>query len=215
MKVSQIEKAIVTIEFMLKKKRERVEEMMRRTDLNQSQRIFIGEEEALMRAIEMLLKRYRDDVNKSLGKLPPQALDLEESVLGAIILENKVSEVIGFLKEAHFYEERNKIIFRALVGMSVNGDPIDMRTLAAHLRKSGTIELVGGAYYIAELTSKVSNTTNVQFHSRILIEMAVKRELILLGGTIINDGYADTVDCFELLEASQERFKEISEWTKK
>src|SRR6187402_1218676 len=91
------------------------------------------------------------DISESLGKLPPQALDLEEVVLGALMLEkNALNAVVEFLKPEHFYLETHKEIYTAIVDLFKSTEPVDMRTVVNQLRKQGKIELVGGAYYIAE-----------------------------------------------------------------
>src|SRR5882757_128854 len=119
------------------------------------------------------------DISESLGKLPPQAPDLEEAVLGALMLEkNALTAVVEFLRPDHFYSEQHKEIYTAIIDLFKSSDPVDMRTVVAQLRKNGKLEIVGGAYYIAELTSKVSSAANIEYHARIIIEMAIKRELI-------------------------------------
>jgi replicative DNA helicase len=87
------------------------------------------------------------DISESLGKLPPQALDLEESILGALMLEkNALTAVVEFLRPEHFYSEQHKEIYNAIIDLFKASEPVDMRTVVAQLRKSGKIELVGGAY---------------------------------------------------------------------
>ena len=141
------------------------------------------------------------DISESLGKLPPQALDMEESVLGAILLEkNALVEVASILRPEHFYSDQHKEIYQAILEMFAEGTAIDMRTVVAQLRKNGKLEIVGGAYYIAELTSKVSSGANISFHARYLMEMAMKRDLILLASEMHHDAYEDTTDVFSLLE---------------
>ena len=152
------------------------------------------------------------DISESLGKLPPQALDLEEAVLGALMLEkNALTSVIEFLKAEHFYAEANKEIYTAIVDLFSNTEPVDMRTVVAQLRKNGKLELVGGAYYIAELTSKVSSAANIEYHARIVIEMAIKRELISIASQIHNDAYEDTTDVFQLLDKTEQAIFKISD----
>lgn len=140
-------------------------------------------------------------VTDSLGKLPPQVLDLEEAVLGAVILEkNAILSVADVLKPNHFYDDRHKEIYAAIIDLFKATDPVDMRTVVNQLRKNGKIELVGGPHYIAELTSKVNSAANIDSHCRIIIEMAIKRALILLAGSIQQDAYDDTQDVFKLLD---------------
>ncbi len=152
------------------------------------------------------------DVTESLGKLPPQALDLEEVVLGALMLEkNALNAVVEFLKPEHFYLETHKEIYTAIVDLFKATEPVDMRTVVNQLRKSGKLELVGGAYYVAELTSKVSSAANIEYHARVIMEMAIKRELIQVASQIQSDAYEDTTDVFELLDKTEQSIFQISD----
>jgi replicative DNA helicase len=152
------------------------------------------------------------DISDSLGKLPPQALDLEEAVLGALMLEkNALNAVVEFLKPEHFYKESHKEVYAAIVDLFKSSDPVDMRTVVNQLRKTGKLELIGGAYAIAELTSKVSSAANIEFHSRVIMEMAIKRELIQVASQIHHNAYEDTTDVFELLDKTEQSIFEISD----
>src|SRR4026207_177640 len=152
------------------------------------------------------------DISESLGKLPPQALDLEEVVLGALMLEkNALNAVVEFLKPEHFYSEQHKEIYTAIIELFKSSDPVDMRTVVNQLRKTGKIELIGGAYYIAELTSKVSSAANIEYHARVIIEMAIKRELIQIASMVHHDAYEDTTDVFELLDKTEQNIFKISD----
>jgi replicative DNA helicase len=152
------------------------------------------------------------DISESLGKLPPQAPDLEEAVLGALMLEkNALTAVVEFLRPDHFYSEQHKEIYTAIINLFSSSEPVDMRTVVAQLRKNGKIEVVGGAYYIAELTSKVSSAANIEYHARIIIEMAIKRDLIQIASQIHHDAYEDTTDVFELLDKTEQSIFQISD----
>jgi len=152
------------------------------------------------------------DISESLGKLPPQALDLEDAVLGALMLEkNALNAVVEFLKAEHFYSEAHKEIFQAIIDLFKASEPVDMRTVVNQLRKTGKLELVGGAYYIAELTSKVSSAANIEYHARVIIELAIKRELIQIASQIHHNAYEDTTDVFELLDRTEQAVFEISD----
>jgi replicative DNA helicase len=147
-----------------------------------------------------------------LGKLPPQALDLEEAVLGALMLEkNALNAVVEFLKPEHFYDDRHKEIYSAIIDLFKATEPVDMRTVVNQLRKNGKVEIIGGAYYIAELTSKVSSAANIEYHSRVIMEMAIKRTLIQVASQIHHDAYEDTTDVFELLDRTEQSVFEISD----
>jgi replicative DNA helicase len=149
-----------------------------------------------------------------LGKLPPQALDLEEAVLGALMLEkNALNAVVEFLKPEHFYKDSHKEIYDAIIELFKSSEPVDMRTVVHQLRKKGKLELIegNGAFYIAELTSKVSSAANVEYHARVVVEMAIKRELIQIASQIHHNAYEDTTDVFELLDKAEQSIFEISE----
>lgn len=156
--------------------------------------------------------RQLRDISESLGKLPPQAPDLEEAILGALMLEkNALTAVVEFLRPEHFYVESHKIIYEAIIDLFKASEPVDMRTVVAQLRKNGKLELVEGAYKIAELTSKVSSAANIEYHARIVIEMAIKRILIEIASQIHHDAYEDTNDVFELLDKTEQSIFQISD----
>jgi replicative DNA helicase len=152
------------------------------------------------------------DISESIGKLPPQALELEEAVLGALMLEKSaLNAVVEFLKPEHFYSESHREIYSSIIQLFKSSEPVDMRTVVNQLRKDGKIELVGGAYYIAELTSKVSSAANIEYHARVIIEMAIKRDLIQIASQVHQDAYEDTSDVFELLDKTEQSIFAISD----
>ncbi|MBX7092262.1 MAG: replicative DNA helicase [Cyclobacteriaceae bacterium] len=152
------------------------------------------------------------DISESIGKLPPQALELEEAVLGALMLEKSaLNAVVEFLKPEHFYSEAHREIYTAIITLFKSSEPVDMRTVVNQLRKDGKIELIGGAYYIAELTSKVSSAANIEYHARVIIEMAIKRDLIHIASQVHQDAYEDTTDVFELLDKTEQSIFAISD----
>ena len=156
--------------------------------------------------------RMLRDLGGNPGKLPPQAVDVEEAVLGALMLEkDALSTVIDILKPESFYLDAHQEIYRAIVILFNNSEPIDMRTVTNQLRKLGKLEVVGGAYYIAELTSKVSSAANIEFHARIVTEMSIKRALISVASEIHHDAYEETTDVFHLLDKTEGALFEISE----
>lgn len=151
------------------------------------------------------------DISESLGKLPPQAPDVEEAILGALLLEkNALAEIVDIIHADDFYLERHKIIFEAIVSLYHASSPVDMRTVIAQLRQVGKLELVEGASYVAELTSKVSSSANIEFHARIVIEMSMKRQLIEIASQIHHEAYDDTSDIFVMMEYIQERIDNMS-----
>lgn len=146
----------------------------------------------------------------SLGRMPPQAKDLEEAVLGAMMLErDRVHEVIEILTPKHFYQIENQEIFKAIHSLYINGTAIDLLTVANELRNQQKLDLVGGAYYLAHLTNRVSSGANLEYHARILTQKFVQRELIRVSGEIAKEAYDDTQDSFLLLDDSERKLFEI------
>lgn len=212
--LSKIDRAITTLNFYISQKKETLERESRKVDITENAKIKIGTETQFIQGVEILIKHCKNDVNKGLGKLPPQATDLEEAILGALMLERDGIKVTAYLEVDHFYLESHRAIYEAILALVKEAHPIDMRTVVSKLRSMGKLELIGGAVMIAELTSKVSSAANIEYHARILIEMAIKRQLIILAGAILNDAYDDTKDCFEILEYGEEEFKKINTWIK-
>lgn len=139
-----------------------------------------------------------------LGKLPPQAIDMEEVVLGALMLEkNALLSVIDKLKPEAFYKDNHQKIYSAIITLFSKNNPIDILTVTAQLRQQGELEMIGGAYYLTELTSRVSSSANIEYHSLIIIEKFIQRELIRISTDTINSAYEDTSDPFELIEKNQ------------
>ena len=147
-----------------------------------------------------------------LGKLPPQAVDLEQAVLGALMLEkDALTTVVDILKPESFYKDQHKEIYKAIQELFKNSEPIDMLTVTNQLRKDGKLEFVGGAYYITELTRGVNSSANIEYHARIVSEMSIKRELIRISSEIQKDAFEDTTDVFELLDKTEASLFEVSE----
>src|SRR5690606_23295382 len=130
-----------------------------------------------------------------LGKLPPQAGDLEEAVLGALMLEkNALCEVIDILRPETFYVEAHQKIFEAIYSLFQKSAPIDLLTVTAELRQMGALVLVGGAYYITQLTDRVVSAANIEYHARIVSQKYIQRELIKISTEIINNACENTTD---------------------
>lgn len=147
-----------------------------------------------------------------LGKIPPQATDLEEAVLGALMLEkDALTNVIDILKPESFYKEAHKKIYTAIYDLFHATEPIDLLTVTSQLRKTGELEEVGGAYYITRLTNRVSSAANIEQHARIIVEHAIKRELISIASEVQKDAFEDTTDVFELLDKTEQSLFEVSE----
>lgn len=149
------------------------------------------------------------DISESLGKLPPQAPEVEESILAGLLMEKEAmnTALSVSLKPEHFYDDRHNTVFQACVDLFAQSKPIDMRTVVHQLRSDGKLDLVGGMLGIAELTGKASNAANIVEHIRIVQEMFMKRKLIEIASAIHHDAYEGTSNAFDLLErASSELF---------
>ncbi|HNE50531.1 MAG TPA: replicative DNA helicase, partial [Chitinophagales bacterium] len=158
-------------------------------------------------------KYKNEDISNALyGKIPPQARDLEEAVLGAILIEkDAISYISDILKTDSFYVEAHATIYKAIQKLFGKSQPIDLLTVTEELRKDGKLEEVGGAYYISELTNKIASSANVEFHARIIIQKFIQRELIRISTEIIRDAYEDTTDVFDLLDKAEKRIYEITD----
>uniref|UniRef100_UPI00404AD2F7 replicative DNA helicase n=1 Tax=Daejeonella sp. TaxID=2805397 RepID=UPI00404AD2F7 len=147
-----------------------------------------------------------------LGKLPPQALDLEEAVLGALMLEkDALSAVIDILKPDVFYKDSHQKIFEAIQVLFQKSSPIDILTVTAQLRQQGELEMIGGAYYITELTNRVASAANIEYHARIISQKFIQRELIRISTEIITNAYEDTTDIFDLLDHAEKNLFDIAQ----
>ena len=147
-----------------------------------------------------------------MGKMPPQASDLEEAVLGALMLEKEaITTVIDILKPDSFYKDQHKTIYEAIIELFNESAPVDLLTVSNQLRKRGKLEFAGGPFYITELTTRVNSAANIEFHARIISEMAIKRRLIRIAGEIQRDAYEDSNDVFELLDRTESALFEVSE----
>lgn len=145
------------------------------------------------------------------GKVPPQAKDLEEAVLGAIMLEKSaIDSIAEILKPECFYVEAHQRIFRAMLSLSSKNQPIDILTVAEELRSKEELEMVGGAYYVTKLTNAVVSAAHIEAHSRIILQKFIQRELIRISGEIIGDAYEDTTDVFDLLDEAESKLFEIT-----
>ena len=145
------------------------------------------------------------------GKVPPQAKDLEEAVLGAIMLEkNAFDTVIEILKPECFYVDAHQRIFNAMQSLANKSQPIDILTVAEELRSREELEMVGGPYYVTKLTNTVVSSANIDAHARIVLQKFIQRELIRISGEIIGDAYEDSTDVFDLLDDAESKLFEIT-----
>ena len=147
------------------------------------------------------------------GRIPPHAVEIEEQILGAMLLEkDAISKAIEVLDEDTFHAERNRKVFQAIVGLFERGEPADSITVTEELRRRGQLESAGGQSYLVELTMKVSSTANVEYHARIVLERAILRKLISETNKISSRAFSPTEDAFDLLDDAEQAIFRISEW---
>ena len=145
------------------------------------------------------------------GKVPPQAKDLEEAILGAIMLEKRAFDtVVEILKPECFYVEAHQRIFSAMQNLANKSQPIDILTVAEELRSREELEMIGGPYYVTKLTNSVVSSAHVDAHARIVLQKFIQRELIRISGEIIGDAYEDSTDVFDLLDDAETKLFEIT-----
>lgn len=146
------------------------------------------------------------------GKLPPQALDLEEAVLGAIMLEkDAIIAVMDIIRPESFYKEGHQKIFKAVLDLSQELQPIDILTVTEELRKRDELDLVGGPFYITQLASKVSSAAHIEYHARIIAQKHIQRELIRVSTEIQGRAYDDTIDVNDLIDFSESELFKVAE----
>lgn len=221
-----VDNAIRVIEFEMRRKKQALAVIEAKTEPSENERIKVGRERDFMQNVNRLIEAFKRTFHAHLGKVPPSDPDLEFSVLGALMLETReasrqpgmgalpIEQVESFLKPEHFYREGNAIIYEAILGLHRQNQPIDMISVKNSLRKSGKLELVGGPFYLAEATSRVSSAASVDYHGRVLVEFAIKRQLIMICSQVLRNAYDDTNDVFELLDSARDQINECYTWIK-
>ena len=151
-------------------------------------------------------------INLEKGKLPPQVIELEEAVLGAMMIDKKgVDDVIDILQPDAFYKEAHKHIFEAIFQLFTDSQPVDLLTVSAQLRKNAKLELAGGDFYLIQLTQKISSSAHIEFHSRIILQKFIQRSLIRISSEIIEESYDETTDVFDLLDKAESKLYEVTQ----
>ena len=146
------------------------------------------------------------------GRVPPQAVDLEEAVLGALLIDkNALSKIVDILHHEAFYNEKHQHIFKAVVSLFGENQPVDILTVASELRKEGQMKQAGGEVYLAQLSQKVSSAAHIEYHARIIIQKHIQRELIRISSEIIESAFDETTDVLELLDSSEQKLFEVAQ----
>ena len=157
-------------------------------------------------------QRGDDLSNYVFGKVQPQAVPLEEAVLGAVMLDKEALPIVlDILRSDSFYLDSHKAIYKAMLRLFEKSQPIDLLTVTEELRKGGDLEVVGGPVYIVELTNKVASAANIEYHARIISQKYIQRELITVSTKVIKDAFEDTTDVFQLLDDAEQGLFSIAQ----
>ena len=153
-----------------------------------------------------------DALGLEAGKVPPQAVDVEEAVLGAMMIEpNCVPDVLESLTAGCFYKEAHRRIFSAILALSKDHEPVDIYTVAEALKRDGSLEEIGGPYYLSLLSSKVGAAAHVDYHVKILLQKNIQRELITISAEMQRDSFDDSIPVDDLLNNAQQKLFELAE----
>jgi len=146
------------------------------------------------------------------GRVPPQAVDLGGSCSGALLIDkNALSKIVDILHDAAFYNEKHQHIFKSVVRLFGENQPVDILTVASDLRKEGLMKQAGGEVYLAQLSQKVSSAAHIEYHARIIIQKHIQRELIRISSEIIESAFDETTDVLELLDSSEQKLFEVAQ----
>lgn len=146
------------------------------------------------------------------GRIQPQAPELEEAVLGALMIEKDAYSLVSeILRPESFYEHRHQLIYSAITDLAVNQKPVDILTVKEQLSKRGELEEVGGPFYITQLSSKVASSAHIEYHARIIAQKSLARELITFTSNIQSKAFDETLDVDDLMQEAEGKLFEISQ----
>ncbi len=188
-------------------------------DRDDSQRFNIDESSPSAYPLEKMRggqgKQQREEaqaVHEQSGRMPPQATDVEKSVLGAMLIEREaIPQVIEILPPDAFYDGKHQKIYEAIQDLFERGNPVDLVTLTEEMRRRDNLEDIGGAYYLTELTTQVASAANVEYHSRIIAEKSLLRKMIETMTSVVQKAYDPGADAFELLDEAESKIFQISD----
>lgn len=144
------------------------------------------------------------------GKVPPQAIDLEGSILGALMIDRDAFDNIQSLQPDDFYDERHRLVFSAILNLHRTNKPVDLLTVTDELRKMGQLEDAGGPFYVTNLTNHVASAAHIEHHCRLVQQKSLQRKLILIGSNAVHNAYDDTIDIFEQYELVETQLTEAN-----
>lgn len=145
-------------------------------------------------------------------RLQPQATELEAAVLGALMIEKDAYSLISeILRPSSFYERRHQLIFEAITQLAIDQKPVDILTVKDQLARMGTLEEVGGPFYVTQLSSKVASAAHIEYHARIVAQKALARELITFTNQIQSKAFDETIDVDDLMQEAEGKLFELSQ----
>ena len=151
-----------------------------------------------------------DDINAQYGKLPPQATEVEEVVLGALMLERDAMQMVtGILDTQSFYKETHQKIFEVIKDLFRKEKSVDLMMVSQELKNREQLEEVGGPGYITQLTRRVASAAHIEFHARIIAQKFIQREMIRISSELQNKSYDDTIDIDDLIEFARSEFAQL------
>lgn len=156
---------------------------------------------------------YQGEVPGDDAPRTPQAIDVERAVLGAMLLQpdTTVSNALSLLTPDAFYQDKHRLILDAISALFARKEPIDIVTVAEEMRRRGTLETAGSVYYLTQLTGDIVAPAHIEYHCRILLEKALKRQLIEENTEIIRSCYLDSTDAFEVIDDAENKLFQLSE----
>jgi len=158
------------------------------------------------------VKGDKDFASLHLGRIQPQAIPLEEAVLGALMLDKDAFSIISSMLTAEsFYLPAHQIIFDAILRLFNKSMPIDLLTVNEEIHKMEALEQIGGTIYLVDLTNKVGSAANVEYHAKIVAQKYIQRQLIQASTMTINDSFEDTKDVFDILDEAEQGLFQITE----
>ncbi|PKL90321.1 MAG: replicative DNA helicase [Ignavibacteriae bacterium HGW-Ignavibacteriae-2] len=152
------------------------------------------------------------DQLKAAAKQPPAVVEVEQNVLGAMLLDNDaIPKVIEVLKPEHFFDPKHKVIFNSVISLYQSNEPVDTVSLYEELKKEAKVDAAGGIVYISKLSQDISSAANVDYHSRLVLEKWILRQLISTSMEIASSAYEGRDDVFDLLDEAESKIFKISE----
>ena len=156
--------------------------------------------------------RRQQPIDNNYAHLQPQALDVERAVLGALLIDKDAYAVVcEMLYPESFYEPRNQLIYTAIRDLSMNEKPVDVLTVTEQLARNGSLEEAGGPAYIAEISSRVASSANIDYHARIVAQKFLARQLIHFASDVETKAFDETVDVDELMQHAEGSLFELSQ----